>query len=59
MRFAGIGLLIIGALIAASAIAMEDATSALVALVAGGFMFVSGSVFAASSAIQDALKRRG
>ena len=59
MRFAGIGLLIIGALVGASAIAVEGAASALVALVAGGFMFVSGSVFAASSAIQDALKRRG
>ena len=51
-------MLILGALIGVGSIATGDATSAMFALVAGGFLFVSGAVFAGAAAIQDTLKRR-
>lgn len=58
MRFAGTGLLIIGALVAAAAMAVEDSGGALIAVVAGGFLFLAGAVFAASAGIQDAIGRK-
>lgn len=57
MRFVGVGLLVLGALISIGALGTETATSALVALTAGGFIFVAGSVFAVGAGIQDAIKR--
>lgn len=59
MRFAGVGLLILGALIAIAALGAETAGQALLAVTAGGFIFLAGAVFAASAGIQDAIKRRG
>lgn len=57
MRFVGTGLLMLGALITGAAIITEDAGGALIAIVAGGFLFVSGSVFATGAVLQDAIKR--
>lgn len=58
MRIVGTGLLVLGALVGISALASEDASSAMLALTAGGFLFVAGAVFAGSAGIQDAIKRR-
>ncbi|EZP79533.1 hypothetical protein BV97_03970 [Novosphingobium resinovorum] len=58
MRFAGVGLLIAGGLVGVGSLGTETAASALIALTAGGFMFVAGAVFAAGAGIQDAIKRR-
>lgn len=58
MRFAGVGLLILGALLGCGALLGGSVAESLLVLTAGGFIFVAGAVFAASAGIQDAIKRR-
>lgn len=59
MRFAGIGLLILGILFALGAAVVESAGAVLPTLLTGGFMFLAGAVFIGSVGIQDAIKQRG
>ena len=60
MRSGGIGLLLIGALIAVlGGIGAGEPAGALIAVVIGGFMFVAGAIFVASVGVQDAIDRRG
>lgn len=57
MRFIGIGLLVFGVALFVGAAIADEASARLTSLILGGFMFLSGAVFAASAGIQDAIKR--
>jgi len=58
MRFIGIGLLVFGVALFLGAAVAEESGARLTSLILGGFMFLSGAVFAASAGIQDAIRRK-
>ncbi len=60
MRFAGIGLLVVGAGVAAlGGIAAGEAAGMMACIMVGGFMFVAGTVFACSAGVIDAIRGNG
>lgn len=60
MRFAGVGLLVTGVLVAIlGGVSAGEPAGALLALIAGGFMFVAGAVLTAGASVKDAITRRG
>lgn len=58
MRNAGVGLLLLGAIVSLLGMVAGDAGFAVIGAITGGAMFVAGAVFAAGAGVQDAIRRR-
>jgi hypothetical protein len=58
MLLIGKALLALGSVVGLGAVATDGGLSALIAVCAGGFLFVAGAIFAGAAGVQDALRRR-